>query len=142
MFEFYYRLRVLSKINITFMLYIYVNVRKASKLCCCIFQNIQLVQKFQKLKIRKERIVTEETFKICILLTHFRPIFPFCTSYFLMFRAIQSLFRTIQSLRSATMGGWMRGGDRDFVKNRYGKTGQVDFHSLQELRTLSFFIPF
>ena len=28
----------------------------------------------------------------------------------------------IQSLGSATMGGWVRGGDRIFVKKRYEKT--------------------
>ena len=44
-------------------------------------------------------------------------------------------------VRSATMGRWMRGGDRSFVKKRYGKTRVGGF--LFSVRVeVSFFIPY
>ena len=33
---------------------------QSSKLCCCIFQDIQLVRKFSRLTTIKEQIMTEE----------------------------------------------------------------------------------
>ena len=48
----------------------------------------------------------------------------------------------IKSLRSATMGGWVRDVDRTFVKKRYGKTRVGGFFILcKSYVRLPFFIP-
>ena len=49
----------------------------------------------------------------------------------------------IKSLRSATMGGWVKDGDGTFVKKRYGKTRLGGFFILckSDVR-LPFFIPY
>ena len=73
-------------------------------------------------------------FKIYMSLIHFRSVFPFNISCSLMFRAIQSL-------HGATMGGWVVG-DRIFVKKYYGKTRVGGFLFSVNYVTLPFFIPY
>ena len=45
------------------------------------------------------------------------------------------------SIRSATMGWWVRGGDRNFVKKRYRKTRVGGFFFSVRVE-LPFFIPY